>query len=66
MTEEKTVHEVLVEAFGEEVAKEKLKEVGKDCFMQGYRAGQDVEELRDVTIRAAETHFERYWEMNHE
>lgn len=40
------------------------KEIAKEAFMQGYKAGQDVEELRDISIRAAETNFERWWDRN--
>lgn len=42
------------------------KEEMKEAFMKGYRVGHGVEELDDLTIRAAESRFERWWDKNKE
>lgn len=39
------------------------KEIAKEAFMEGYRKGQDTEELRDISIRAAESMFDRWWKV---
>lgn len=42
------------------------KEIAREAFIQGLKHGRGSEEYPDVTIRAADTAFENWWEQNHE
>lgn len=40
------------------------KESMRESFLQGYEMGKHVEELDDMSVRAANTEFENWFEIN--
>jgi len=42
------------------------KEAMQAAYLEGYRAGHNVEELSDVALRAATTSFERWYALNYQ
>lgn len=42
------------------------KEIARDAFAKGYDIAKGIEELDAASKKVIESHFERWWRLNHE
>ena len=45
---------------------EELKQECKEWFLEGYKESRNVEEVQNITLKAAESKFERMWNNVHD
>lgn len=60
---ETEIREIAEETHGEPT-EATLKEICKHWYLLGVTRGKNVEEIQDITLRAAESQFEAQWEKN--